>query len=46
MESLQEKANRNIVRWLYFGVFMLMVQIGGVQNWAWRLEGSFLSPPS
>ena len=41
MESLQEKANRNIVRWLYFGVFMLMVQIllGGVT----RLTESGLS---
>ena len=41
MESLRIKANKNIVRWLYFGVFMLMVQIllGGVT----RLTESGLS---
>lgn len=41
MENLRIKANKNIVRWLYFGVFMLMVQIliGGVT----RLTESGLS---
>lgn len=41
MESLREKANKNIVRWLYLGVFMLMIQIllGGVT----RLTESGLS---
>ena len=41
MESLQGKENRNIVRWLYLGVFMLMIQIllGGVT----RLTESGLS---
>ncbi|MEO6681373.1 MAG: COX15/CtaA family protein, partial [Ginsengibacter sp.] len=41
MESLGIKTNKNIVRWLYLGVFMLMVQIllGGVT----RLTESGLS---
>ena len=41
MENSRIKANRNIVRWLYLGVFMLMVQIliGGVT----RLTESGLS---
>ena len=41
MELIREKVNKNIIRWLYFGVFMLMVQIllGGVT----RLTESGLS---
>ncbi len=41
MENLRIKANKNIVRWLYLGVFMLMFQIllGGVT----RLTESGLS---
>lgn len=41
MERVQQTANRNIVQWLYFGVFMLMIQIllGGVT----RLTESGLS---